>query len=77
MAGTLTASMPQFTQLGYNTTVVLEAIDPTTGAAVAGVAVTNVEIWADVSDATAGGGGGGGVGGLTAGPFMLVPGPGA
>lgn len=71
MAQALTASMPQFTQLGYNTTVVLEAIDPTTGAAVSGVVVSNVDIWADVEDSGAGGGG------FTVGPYMLVPGPNA
>jgi len=49
MAAPLTASMPQFTQLGYNTTIVMEALDPSTGAAVDGVSVTGVELWADVT----------------------------
>lgn len=72
MAQALTASMPQFTQLGYNTTVTLEAIDPTTGAAVNGVVVSNVDLWVDIEDA-----GGGGGGSFTVGPFMAVPGPNA
>lgn len=50
-----TASMPQFTQLGYNTLIVLEALDPTTGDPVDGVRVDGVEIWADVADAVDGG----------------------
>lgn len=56
MAAPLTGSMPQFTQLGYGTTITLEALDPTTGAAVTGVAFTAVEIWADVEDNTGAGG---------------------
>ena len=63
--------MPQFTQLGSNTQVVLEAIDPSTGLAVSGVVVAGVDIWADVSD------GPGGTGTGVAGAFMLVPGPNA
>ena len=45
------ASMPQFTQLGNNALIVMEAIDPTTGAAVTGVKFTQVDIYADVEDA--------------------------
>lgn len=71
MAQALTASMPQFAQLGYNTTVVLEAIDPSTGAAVSGVTVSNVDIWAEVDTSDTGGGG------FTVGPYMLIPGPNA
>lgn len=41
------ASMPQFTQLGYNCEIAFEAIDPTTGAAVSGVTVSAAEMWAD------------------------------
>lgn len=68
MAAPLTASMPQFTQLGYNTSVVLEALDPTTGAAVSGVTVSAVEIWADVtlvSDSNP-------APGVVVGPYMLI-----
>lgn len=71
MAQALTASMPQFAQLGYNTTVVLEAIDPTTGNAVSGVTVSNVDIWAEVDTTDVGGNP------VVVGPFMLVPGPNA
>jgi hypothetical protein len=67
VAAPLQSSMPQFTQLGYNTSVFLEALDPTTGDPVDGVTVTNVDIWADVGDD--------GSTGTQAGPFMLVPGP--
>lgn len=63
--------MPQFTQLGSATQVVLEAIDPTTGLAVSGVVVSGVDIWADVND------GPGGSGANVTGAFMLVPGPNA
>lgn len=67
MAAPTTASMPQFTQLGVNATVVLETLDPTTGNAVTGVAITRVDIYASADDLEGG----------PAGPFMLVPGPGA
>jgi hypothetical protein len=68
VAAPLQSSMPQFTQLGNNAKVVLEALDPTTGAAVTGVVFSNVDIYADVSDAPTGSQN-------VAGPFMLVPGP--
>lgn len=70
MAAPLSASMPQFTQLGNNALIVMEAIDPTSGAAVTGVKFTQVDIYADVQDAPGGGND-------KSGPFMLVPGPGA
>lgn len=73
MAVPLTASMPQFTQLGYNTAVVLEALDPTTGAPVAGVTVSGVELWADVTLGQADTG----TFSYSPGPFMLAAGPGA
>lgn len=69
-AAPLSASMPQFTNLSYGTTVTLEALDPTSGAAVTGVVFDAVEIWADVGEI------GGGTQN-TSGPFMLVPGPNA
>lgn len=74
MAAPLTASMPQFTRLGYNTTVVVEALDPTTGAPVDGVKVTGVELWADV---TLGQDASGGTFEFASGPYMLAAGPGA
>lgn len=73
MAAPLTASMPQFTQLGYNTTVSLEALDPTTGDPVDGVEASAVEIWADVEPGDAGPK----PQPLIVGPYMLVPGPNA
>lgn len=73
MTAPLQASMPQFTQLGVNSRIDVEALDPTTGAAVSGVTVTNVDIYADVLDAPTSPDGGG----TTAGPFMFVSGPGA
>lgn len=66
MAAPSSASMPQFTNLGYNTTVTLEALDPTTGAPVDGVAVSAVEIWADITE------GDGGVGNITVGNPLLI-----
>ena len=54
MSGPLIATMPQFTQLGYHTHFSIEALDPTTGAPVDGVTITDVDIWADVEDGTAG-----------------------
>jgi hypothetical protein len=66
--------MPQFTQLGVNARIDVEALDPTTGDPVDGVVVTLVDIYADVTEPPAGASGQPG-GGFTVGPFMLVPGP--
>ena len=74
MASPLSASMPQFTQLGVNARIDVEALDPTTGLPVDGVVVTLVDIYADVS-APSPDAGGSGSGGSVVGPFMLVPGP--
>ena len=63
--------MPQFTQLGNQAIVTLEALDPTTGAVVTGVVVTNVDIYADVAAIDTSGPG------AATGPYMLVPGPNA
>lgn len=65
----LTAGMPEGLDLSQGCTVTFTAIDPTTGNLVSGVTVTNSSIWAD--DVQASGQA------LEAGPFMLVPGPGA
>lgn len=72
MAAPLQSSMPQFTQLGVNAKIDVEALDPTTGNPVSGVTVTVVDIYADVTPLETGGGGQSSLG-----PFMLVPGPGA
>lgn len=74
MSAPLTAPMPQMTQLGYNSTVVVEALDPVTGAPVAGVTVSGVELWADV---TLGADEGSGSFAFAPGPFMLTAGPNA
>jgi hypothetical protein len=76
MAAPLTASMPQFTQLGVNAVIAVEALDPTTGSPVDGVSVTIVDIYADVTEPPANQGGGTGTQ-TPVGPFMLVPGPNA
>ncbi len=49
-------------------TVVFEAINPTTGAAVTGVTISNALLRVDYAGAGSDSG---------AGPFLLVPGPGA
>jgi hypothetical protein len=47
MAQKLAAGLPPDYQLGANFTIRLAALDPTTGAAVAGVVVSNVAIMAE------------------------------
>jgi hypothetical protein len=66
--------MPQFTQLGVNARIDVEALDPTTGDPVDGVTVTVVDIYADVTNPPGDLGGPGGGFGVVS-PFMLVPGP--
>lgn len=74
MSAPLTASMPQFTQLGVNARIDVEALDPTTGLPVDGVVVTLVDIYADVVDAPPDPRSIHGRG-RNVGPYMLVPGP--
>jgi hypothetical protein len=74
MSAPLIASMPQFTQLGVNARIDVEALDPTTGLPVDGVVVTVVDIFADVTEPPPDITGTPGPG-STIGPFMLVPGP--
>jgi hypothetical protein len=64
-----TASMPNGLDLDSSWTIQWAAVDPTTGAAVTGVNVSNAAFIADQVQGTPEG--------LQAGPFMLVPGPGA
>ena len=59
--------LPEDLVIGDSWTVVWDAVDPTTGASVSGVSVSEANISA-ADDA------GGGFGG-SIGPFMLVPGP--
>lgn len=63
--------MPDTLDLPDGYVVTWAAVDPTSGADVAGVIVSGVSIFGT----DLGGGGGGGSSGV--GPFMLVPGPGA
>lgn len=68
MAQKLTAGLPQDLDLAEAYTIRFAAIDPTTGAAVAGVTVTNAQIVADNIGATP-------PDELEVGPWLLVPGP--
>jgi hypothetical protein len=70
MAQPLIASMPQDLDLSQGCTLRFDAVDPTTGARVTGVVITNGSIWANSVGADTGTT-------LDSGPFMLVPGPGA
>lgn len=70
----LIAGLPPDLDLDSGWEIVLAALDPTTGAAVAGVKVTNASL---MVRNLAGGGGSGGGATLEAGAFQLVPGPGA
>jgi hypothetical protein len=59
--------MPPDLDLDVGCSIVFEAIDPTDGSAVSGVLIGNalIRVDATISDTTR----------LSAGPFMLVPGP--
>ena len=72
MAKSLNIGMPDSLDLPDGYIVQWAAIDPTTGADVAGVKVSNVSIFGTML-----GTGTGGNGGAPVGPYMLVPGPGA
>ena len=68
MAQKITASMPEGMDLDNSFTIQWAALDPSSGAAVAGVNVSNVGMLvAQVSPGTADD--------LAVGPFMIVPGP--
>lgn len=69
MAQKLSASMPEKLDLDASWTIQWAAVDPTTGAAVSGVTVSNAAIIADQIAGTPEA--------LSTGPFMLVPGPNA
>lgn len=70
MAPPVKASMPQLLDLPDGYVIVWEAIDPSTGANVAGVKVGNVSIFGTALGSL-------GTTGDSVGPFLLVPGPGA
>jgi len=67
----ITAGMPDDLDLPDGYVLTWSAIDPVTGADVAGVVVTDVSIFGTLL------GDGSGSGGTAVGPYMLVPGPGA
>ncbi len=67
-AYTLMAPCPQL-PLPAGSIIRLQAVDPSTGAAVSGVTVSNVVVYGENLVA--------GAGGTGSGPYMLVPGPGA
>lgn len=70
MAQKLTASLPEGMELDQTYMVAFTAVDPTTGAVVSAVKVSQASLLvtnlSDTSDEQ-----------LQSGPFMLVPGPGA
>lgn len=68
MAKPQQSPLPQELIIGPNWEIIFDAIDPSTGAPVAGVNVTNANVTATnaISGQTET---------LTVGPFMLVPGP--
>lgn len=70
MPQTDNAAMPEGIELTGGYTIRVTALNPTTGAVVSGVTVSNLAMMID--DLTGGAGGG-----LDYGPFLLVPGPGA
>ena len=70
MSQPLVAPVPPILDLPDGYVVEWSAVDPSTGADVAGVVVSNVSIFGTML-------GSGGGGGIDLGPFMLVPGPAA
>lgn len=70
MAKPLTVAFPPDLILTDGWVVTIAAVDPTTGADVAGVRITEALLQVEAL-------GGTDVAGLSSGPFMLVPGPGA
>ena len=71
MAQKIDAPMTLALEIGGGWQIVWAAVDPTTGADVSGVVITNANVVA--TDVSAGGG----TGGAVVGPYMLVPGPSA
>ena len=71
MSSPVTAGMPADLDLPDGYVMEWAAIDPTTGADVAGVVVSNVSIFGTAL------GTGSGNGSTVVGPYMLVPGPAA
>lgn len=69
MARKIRVALPPDLDLGGDWVIEWDAVDPSTGASVAGVKVENTSLAVDLLGAGADGGGG------LVGPFMLVPGP--
>lgn len=70
MAKKIDIELPPDLVIGDGWTIEWAAVDPNTGAAVSGVVVSAANVVANDSGGAGGGGG-------SAGPYMLVPGPGA
>lgn len=70
MAQKLSAAIPDAMDLDQSWQIVFAAVDPTTGAAVSGVTISNIGFLVDQLTP-------GGPIALQSGPFMLVPGPAA
>jgi hypothetical protein len=70
MAQKIDVALPEDVVIGDGWIVEWDAIDPTTGAAVAGVVISDANVTAPADFASDGGSG-------DFGPFMLVPGPAA
>jgi hypothetical protein len=70
VAQKLQGTMPQEMDLEFTYTIEFAAVDPTTGANVAGVVISGGMLLVDQLTP-------GGADALAAGPFMLVPGPAA
>ena len=73
MAAKLTAPLAEALILADGYIIRFAAVDPTTGADVSGVKVTNVNIDGDTQGSSSGIPPD--IGGLTAGPYLLVGGP--
>jgi hypothetical protein len=72
MAQKLNVNMPEDVVIGDGWTVEWDAVDPTTGASVSGVVISQANVTAADESLGLGTGTAGPVG-----PYMLVPGPGA
>lgn len=70
MAQKIAAQMPPDLDLEFTYSIVFAAVDPSSGATVAGVVISDAMLTVDQVSA-------GAADELASGPFMLVPGPGA
>lgn len=72
MAQKIDVALPEDVVIGDGWTLEWDAVDPSTGASVSGVTISDANV-----TAAEGFGGGGTTDGGIVGPYMLVPGPGA